>query len=407
MSRVRIEKLEAFDALYCRFPTQTERQPCRLNFNPDLGLMWCDYAPSIGGGTTAERFHGMILYVEIPCINADAANRLMEEAAGLAETVMDGWRSFWNGSNLVGQLNASAQAAFGEIERLCAEENFAEGDYLMPEQISAPEWFVDGPTGVTADTTDAELRSMVEVEVGFALREANGLLLDHDDVLQYLTAARDKARETVREELSKLARDVVMLRNRHDDQLARIYRWKAVRDGQLVDSLRELGALVGMSHPHIARIIEAEEYVDDFEAAAAAKNVPAEVGTRHHGRKWRAVNLHSGGMVPPDEAAGWAACGSTPEEARQYISDFERAAAATFTPAGVDVRRLGAKWYGINVQSGFKVPAADAAAWAADRFTPEDALTHINAGRTLVDATALAAKRSPAGKPEVRGGEVA
>lgn len=186
--------------LYHRYPGQTEEQGCYVELTPedDTPTLSASWNGEIGNAVPARVWHGRILRWGIPCLTADAANRLLDKLLPLARRVVSGYSCGWNGSSHVGELDDLAQQASDKIERLCAEA--ADGDPdAAPKAWDAADWYAPlgnrdaqrRELGITADTTDEELCAIEtrEEEDALATGECDGI----DGLGQYLRRLRECA----------------------------------------------------------------------------------------------------------------------------------------------------------------------------------------------------------------------
>lgn len=109
------------------------------------------------------------------------------EGQALLDRVCDGHEVEWDGSNHVGRMDDDAESALDEL----VEE-------IMSYPSDREEWTCDGwfgnnsddELGITAQTTDAEIKALAEKYE----READAVLID--DVESYLRSRRDDAKVT-------------------------------------------------------------------------------------------------------------------------------------------------------------------------------------------------------------------
>jgi hypothetical protein len=241
--------------LFCKYPGQFNAQPVYLELDTRDGQLSCSYNPNIGGGTTFDHHHRLILSAEIPCLTADAANTLMQEVAPLAQRVLDGADERWDGNNSVGVFTDDAANAWEEIGRICEAWSADQDPSLTVSSWDVSDWFNEGDEntieslGITADTTDEQLDAMAAEQVELAVNNSavGYAILDHDATLAYLTSLRDDLRQAVREELEGL---VDRLTEQRDAGIRRLAAWG--------DSSRAIGELVGLSHTWVQRIVKVE-----------------------------------------------------------------------------------------------------------------------------------------------------
>lgn len=257
MATVNIKPVVGIDGLFRRYPGEFKRQPVKLSLDIRTGDLYCGFDPTIGGGSTFDHYHRLILAAGIPCLTAEAANDFMAEVAPLAQLVLDGASEEGDGSNNVGRFTTAAMDAWDRITELC-EGAFDDGQTVSCWEVY--EWFSEGDAdtmeslGITADTTDEQLDAMTteQVEIAATNGEAGYNVLDYNGTLNYLTGLRDGQRETVREDLAGVAAQMDELQVQRDEGIRRVKRWG-------VDTLREIGDLVGVSHTEVGRIVKQRE----------------------------------------------------------------------------------------------------------------------------------------------------
>lgn len=154
---IEIIKLTDWDELHCWYHGQTSPQGCYIELDCRNNSLAACYNHEIGNAIPFSLYHGHDRRYGIPCITADAANDLMEELLPLAERVVAGYRSEWDGHNHVARLDADAIAAEEEIERMIAERDF-ENDGVSTWDAS--EWLDGSDLPITAATTDEEIAAM-------------------------------------------------------------------------------------------------------------------------------------------------------------------------------------------------------------------------------------------------------
>jgi hypothetical protein len=184
---VEIRRLAEWDALHRHYQGQTEPQGCYIELDCQTGLLTATYNAEIGNAIPFSVYHGHDRRYHIPCITADAANELMEEIRPLAERVIAGYTSEWDGSNHRARFTTDAEQAEEEIERII------EGVDVETCGISdadASEWLTETDPAITAQTTDEEIATLAEQAEKDAAYERI-VLIDADG---YLTRLRDEMR---------------------------------------------------------------------------------------------------------------------------------------------------------------------------------------------------------------------
>jgi hypothetical protein len=167
--------------LFCHYPGQTESQPCYIELDCKSETLSATYNGEIGNAVPFSVWHGHDQRFGIPCLTTDAADDLMAEIAPLAEIVVAGYASEWDGNNNVARFTDEATAATEKITAICdaveADESnsiqaWDAGDYLdntvyfKNESGEQCKWktlhhaIIDGVGTITAQTTDNDLGQM-------------------------------------------------------------------------------------------------------------------------------------------------------------------------------------------------------------------------------------------------------
>ena len=145
---------EKFD-LHCHYDRQTQQQECYIALNCREKILTASYNGEIGNAIPFSVFHGHIRRYGIPCVIADAANELMDEILPLAQRIVDGYESRWDGNNMVAALSHDAKLAEANMEKII--DDYEADEHTGICEWDASEWFADPPENITANTTDEEL----------------------------------------------------------------------------------------------------------------------------------------------------------------------------------------------------------------------------------------------------------
>jgi hypothetical protein len=163
------------------------------------GVLRVGYSPHIGGGRSIAEHHRRALRWHIPALTVDAANALLDRLSPLAERVFLGYSTLWDGHNRVGTFDEDAKDAETDIAREC-ERDWHERE--VQQRWEAADYYADisrrellDATGLTAETTDEELASIVAAEEG---RVESWMTVD--GIGRYFEWLRDKLREDARDE---------------------------------------------------------------------------------------------------------------------------------------------------------------------------------------------------------------
>lgn len=248
MQELKIVKLTEEVELYCRYPSEFAPQPAFLFLDLEAGEMWCDY--TAGDGLPESIYHRRTLTWAIPILAATRAHELMDEAAPLARRILAGAEIEWDGGNHVGALDDDAQDAERQIEHVI--ETYQDADVVT--EMDAQEWYSTGDDpadelGLTADTTDDELREMTRQTRENMIRDTAEMgAVKVRGVWDYLVTRRDEMRETVRDALAEAASEVREVSARRDRLVRQIAAWGT-------DSTRDIATIADRSHTWVRNIV--------------------------------------------------------------------------------------------------------------------------------------------------------
>lgn len=111
-----IIKLIGTRNLKMHYSGQTDAQPCYVELDCETLEMRADYDGEIGNAVPQAEWHGLCIRWAIPWMRVKDADLLLRELRPLAEIVLGGFESVWDGSNLVGRYTDDAHAAIDRIE---------------------------------------------------------------------------------------------------------------------------------------------------------------------------------------------------------------------------------------------------------------------------------------------------
>lgn len=164
MTAVKIIRCTNPTELFRHYDGQSQAQPAYIELDVRDGTLLADYAAEVGRGKTPSVFHGFERHYRIPVLTGEAANRVMEEIAPLADRILADWEEVWDGNNKVARLGEDAYAAEAEImaELGCDDDRYK--SRFGPDDLVG-QWDIDGAVngceveeyGITADTDDARL----------------------------------------------------------------------------------------------------------------------------------------------------------------------------------------------------------------------------------------------------------
>jgi hypothetical protein len=184
---ITIIETESEYGLHCHYSGQTQRQGCYIELNCPNRTLSASYNPEIGNAIPFSVYHGHDQRFGINLMRGSTVNDLMEEILPLAQRVVDGYDSKWDGNNYIAKFTDNAQNALDEIEAIC---DSVEGDL---EIWDAGDWLdavthqtdiaveIESVGTITVQTTDDELEEM-ERTID-AMAETEGVFLNAVDRL--------------------------------------------------------------------------------------------------------------------------------------------------------------------------------------------------------------------------------
>lgn len=189
MDELSIIKCDAADELACLLPGQAEPQPCFIELD-EHGCVYVAYNPNFGGTTIPLTvFHGRDLRWNIPLIQGDSANELMEQLRPLFQRVHAGRTIEWDGSNLVGRLAEDALRASEEIDTALSN---VESDLEIVRAADVMSLASAADFGIDAKTSDEELEAIAS---RYCEDYDSGVLTIVEGLAKFLRELRDDLQE--------------------------------------------------------------------------------------------------------------------------------------------------------------------------------------------------------------------
>ncbi len=131
------------------YPGQQQPQAAYLELNCRDGQFSATYNAGIGDGIPSNVWHGHVRRYAAPLLQGDAANGLLAELSDVAQRVLDGYESVWDGRNIVARFSSDAQDAEAVIQdRL---DNGNDGDLL--QWADARNWLYAAEEDIRSDLT--------------------------------------------------------------------------------------------------------------------------------------------------------------------------------------------------------------------------------------------------------------
>lgn len=108
--------------VYAKYKNQTESQSAFVELDLKNKLLSADYSSNIGSTIPMYVYHRhAIRFPILSQTTKDTINDLLDEIEPLANRVLGGYESVWNGNNYVGKFTDDAADAIEIIERICED----------------------------------------------------------------------------------------------------------------------------------------------------------------------------------------------------------------------------------------------------------------------------------------------
>ena len=102
--------------LYCHYRGQNDPQPARLRLCCKSGTLLADYNPEVGPAMPADQWQGHTMVWSVPSdIGCRKLNQIMAATRPLAQRVLAGYASFWDGHNHIATYTGDGDAAAAQI----------------------------------------------------------------------------------------------------------------------------------------------------------------------------------------------------------------------------------------------------------------------------------------------------
>lgn len=191
--------------LHHHYQGQTGPQDCFVELDCEDGELRADWNAEIGNAVPFSVWHNRKLRWAIPALRSSAADELLERIEPLAERILAGYRSEWDGSNHVGRFTQDADEATEAVADVC---NQAFADDIGRVQVwEASAWYegtggVEAQAeelGITATTSDEALEAIGKRELATALAEHEVDALE--GLEEHLAWVREELREAAEFEI--------------------------------------------------------------------------------------------------------------------------------------------------------------------------------------------------------------
>jgi len=152
---VTIKKIENLDEIYCRYDRQSTAQPCYVELDCRSGVLTASYNAEIGNAIPMDVYRRHIRQYSIPLLTPAAVNDLLESLHPLAQRVVDGYTSKWDGNNNIARFTDDASEADGKIASMCME--YGESCSWGAMQYAEIDGYGSEMIRIDAETTDDRL----------------------------------------------------------------------------------------------------------------------------------------------------------------------------------------------------------------------------------------------------------
>lgn len=150
--------------LFCMYDGQFQPQSCYVELDLQDGTLSAGYNAEIGNAVPSAVYHGHVRRYLIPCLRGDIANQLLDTLAPLAERVITGYVSSWNGHAHIAALTDDAQDADHAINAAIVDSYYSDDDCV--QYANASDWLDEIcseiqkglAAGETVDTLVSEMR---------------------------------------------------------------------------------------------------------------------------------------------------------------------------------------------------------------------------------------------------------
>lgn len=175
--------------LYHKYERQSSAQPAFISLDLEDQELRADWNSEIGNGIPMDVYLGHTRRFRIPSdLSKTAINNLLDEIKPLAEKVLSGYESYWDGNNHQARLNDVAEEALEAIERVCEDMEYSHDDRVQTYDVE--EWFEHEnghisnmiEDGMSVDDIAETLWKESQDEAGSNI----SLDFDKDDIVDYL-----------------------------------------------------------------------------------------------------------------------------------------------------------------------------------------------------------------------------
>lgn len=192
MSKVTVEtgNLNSETPLYGKFQGQSRHQDAYIELDCENEYISADYSGEIGNAVPSKVYHRHILRFDItPYLNRKTIIVFLNSILPIAQEIVDGYDSEYNGHNNVGVFTDEAEEAITKLEWMCRDiepEIFIYGINEIDEYISPI--YEDMKSMIEDGKSPREIAEWVMEEIGEDgyLNSTTFVDFDVDDVEKYI-----------------------------------------------------------------------------------------------------------------------------------------------------------------------------------------------------------------------------
>jgi hypothetical protein len=138
MTQVTVHQVKSISDILRIYPRQQNPQDAYIELDCKTGYLGASYNGEIGNAVPSDVYHGHTIRYGMALLQPATVNSLLAQIAPLAQGVVNGYTSEWDGNNLVGVLNNDAKEADEEIRQLVNSHDESELHWR-----DADEWLYD------------------------------------------------------------------------------------------------------------------------------------------------------------------------------------------------------------------------------------------------------------------------
>lgn len=194
---ITVNLVKNMNEIYRHYSTQSNSQGTYIEIDCKNGYLSASYNAMIGNAVPFSVYHGHDQRFAIPTMTVEATNDLLNEIEHLAERVVDGYKSCFDGNNTVARFDDDATEALEEIEQIC--DDLSDDDSNEIQEWDVGDW-VSAVPKPSAECSDEDFDKMVSE---YEPDEDNVII--NGDIEEYLNEIRyEKRCEAIEEKLDDI-----------------------------------------------------------------------------------------------------------------------------------------------------------------------------------------------------------